>query len=152
MSMLLDGKKSSLVTFLLHAANAWASVYGNVYEWGRYKCLRAWVTPRSLAPRHRCGGARKVGHRMQTPIRELSGPVLAGGVTVLLGSALWRLGLEYERAWLRADGGPLMGETADGRPADAGPRTETKTAITDSGMHRRLHRAEPGRTLAASGH
>ncbi len=71
---------------------------------------------------------------------------------MLLGSALWRLGVEYERAWLRADGGPLMGETADGRPADAGPTAQASTAITDIGMHRRLRRAEPGRTLAASGH
>lgn len=87
---------------------------------------------------------------MQTPIRELSGPVLAGGVTVLLGSALWRLGVEYERAWLRADGGPLMGEGANGLSPDAAP-AESEAEIADIAIHRRLRRAAPGPTLTTSG-
>jgi len=51
--------------------------------------------------------------------------VIGGGtvLTVLLDGALllvllvggaWRLGIEYERAWVRSDGGPLMGDVLVG--------------------------------------
>jgi hypothetical protein len=62
---------------------------------------------------------------MRTPMGELSGPDIAGGLTALAGVAVWRLGIEFERAWLRScDGGPLSGETSvwdrAGAPLHAG--------------------------------
>jgi hypothetical protein len=63
---------------------------------------------------------------MQTRIQELPGPALVGGLAVIGGVALWQLGLEFERAWLRSYDGPLEGETLAGEPliaargADAG--------------------------------
>jgi len=75
---------------------------------------------------------------MQTRIQELPGPALAGGLVVLGGVALWQLGVEFERAWLRSYDAPLVGESpsgelleasspaepgeqANGRPAEAAP-------------------------------
>jgi hypothetical protein len=39
---------------------------------------------------------------MQTPIPQPSVPAVAGGFLALIGLALWRLGLEFERAWMRS--------------------------------------------------
>jgi hypothetical protein len=47
---------------------------------------------------------------MQTRIRERQIPAMAGGLAVAGGVALWQLGVEFERAWLRSDEGPLLGE------------------------------------------
>jgi len=51
---------------------------------------------------------------MQTRIRRLPGPALAGGLAALGGMALWRLGIEFERAWMRSDEGPLLGDPSPG--------------------------------------
>lgn len=53
---------------------------------------------------------------MRTRIQELPGPALAGGIAVIGGVALWQLGVECERAWLRSYDGPLEGETPAGEP------------------------------------
>ncbi len=53
---------------------------------------------------------------MQTRIQELPVPALAGGLAVIGGVALWQLGVEFERAWLRSYDGPLEGETRAGEP------------------------------------
>jgi predicted oxidoreductase len=47
---------------------------------------------------------------MPTRIRELPAPAVAGGLALLGGVALWQIGIEFERAWIRTDGGPLIGE------------------------------------------
>jgi hypothetical protein len=47
---------------------------------------------------------------MQTRIRERPAPAVAG-LAVIGGVAVWQLGLEFERAWLRSYDGPLLGET-----------------------------------------
>lgn len=47
---------------------------------------------------------------MQTRIQEMPVPAVAGGLLVL-GAALWQLGIEFERAWMRSYDGPLIGET-----------------------------------------
>lgn len=47
---------------------------------------------------------------MQTRIQEMPVPAVAGGL-LLLGAALWHLGIEFERAWMRSYDGPLIGET-----------------------------------------
>ncbi|MGO9763586.1 MAG: hypothetical protein ACLP1Q_20225 [Solirubrobacteraceae bacterium] len=38
--------------------------------------------------------------------------MVAGGLAILAGAALWRLAIEFERAWLRSYEGPLLGEDA----------------------------------------
>jgi hypothetical protein len=55
---------------------------------------------------------------MQTHIRELPVPAVASGLAVLGGAALWQLGIEFERAWMRSYDGPLLGDTFDTPPQD----------------------------------
>jgi hypothetical protein len=47
---------------------------------------------------------------MQTRIQEMPVPAVAGGL-LIVGAALWQLGIEFERAWMRSYDGPLIGET-----------------------------------------
>jgi hypothetical protein len=74
---------------------------------------------------------------MQTRIRELPLPAVAGGVVVLGGAALWQLGIEFERAWMRSYEQPLLGdrgpEDRPGTPQSA----HTAEAATTFGEHRR---------------
>ena len=60
---------------------------------------------------------------MQTRMQELPGPAVAGGLALLGGVAVWQLGVELERAWLRSFEGPLEGETLTGEDAEASQRT-----------------------------
>ena len=46
-----------------------------------------------------------------TLLAVLMGAVLLG---VLVVGAVWRLGIEFDRAWLRSDDGPLLGDTLNG--------------------------------------
>jgi hypothetical protein len=39
---------------------------------------------------------------METRIRRLPRPAVAGGLAVLAGGILWALGIEFERIWERA--------------------------------------------------
>jgi hypothetical protein len=52
----------------------------------------------------------------QTRTRELPVSTVAGGLAVLGGVALWQLGIEFERAWMRSYDGPLGGELGVGDP------------------------------------
>ena len=56
---------------------------------------------------------------MQTRMQELPKPAVAGGLALLGGVAMWQLGVEFERAWLRSCEGPLLGETPSGDEIDA---------------------------------
>jgi hypothetical protein len=56
---------------------------------------------------------------MQTRMQELQKPAVAGGLALLGGVAVWQLGVELERAWLRSFEGPLLGETQAGDDLDA---------------------------------
>jgi hypothetical protein len=47
---------------------------------------------------------------------------MAGGLAIAGGVVLWQLGIEFERAWLRSDEGPLQGEAL---PEPAGAPGET---------------------------
>ncbi|MGA2455504.1 MAG: hypothetical protein ABSG93_18505 [Solirubrobacteraceae bacterium] len=67
-------------------------------------------------------------------MRELPGPVLAGGLAVLAGIAVWRLAIEFERAWMRSYDGPLMGDTFPDGGGDAAP---TPVLRPTRGEHRR---------------
>jgi hypothetical protein len=60
---------------------------------------------------------------MQTRMQELPGPAVAGGLALLGGVAVWQLGVELERAWLRSCEGPLQGETLTGEDAEASQPT-----------------------------
>ena len=75
---------------------------------------------------------------MQTRIQELpgTGPALAGGLAVLGGVALWQLGVEFERAWLRSYDGPLEGETPAGEPILAARGAETAVPLVAAGAER----------------
>jgi hypothetical protein len=55
-------------------------------------------------------GESQGDYEMQTRIRERQAPAVAG-LAVIGGVAVWQLGLEFERAWLRSYEGPLLGET-----------------------------------------
>jgi hypothetical protein len=57
------------------------------------------------------------GQLMQTRRRDLRGPAVVGSLAALGGAAVRRLGIEFERAWLRSYEGPLLDETL---PVDNG--------------------------------
>lgn len=59
---------------------------------------------------------------MQTPTRELSRLAVAGGIAVLAGVAVWQLGIELERGWLRSEDGPALGDTFVGHRGDVSQR------------------------------
>jgi hypothetical protein len=48
---------------------------------------------------------------MQRSIQELPGTAGTGGLVAVIGAlTLWRLGIEFERAWRRSEDGPLLGD------------------------------------------
>jgi hypothetical protein len=68
---------------------------------------------------------------MQTRIRERPVPAVAGSLAVFGGVAIchvamWQLGLEFERAWLRSYEWPLLGETLP-EPVTAQGETPQRT-------------------------
>jgi len=79
---------------------------------------------------------------MQTRIQELpvTGPALAGGLAVLGGVALWQLGVEFERAWLRSYDGPLEGETLAGEPILAARGAEVAASAAPAAAAERERR------------
>lgn len=73
-----------------------------------------------------------MGQLMQTRMRELPAQALtAGGLAVLGGVTLRRLGIEFERAWLRSYDGPLLGES----PAEYAepPHRGSNAGVKDGG-------------------
>ncbi len=76
---------------------------------------------------------------MQTRIRERQAPAVAG-LAVIGGVAVWQLGLEFERAWLRSYEGPLLGETLPGLTQTPGAAAELASgdgSTTAQDGHRR---------------
>jgi hypothetical protein len=49
---------------------------------------------------------------------------MAGGLAVAGGLALWQLGIEFERAWLRSDEGPLLGDALAEPTGSAGEASQ----------------------------
>jgi hypothetical protein len=94
-------------------------------------------------------GGRNARQEMQTRIQELPGSALAGGLAVLGGVALWQLGLEFERAWLRSYDGPLEGETLAGEPllAARGSEADAAQAATVERERRWVKAQHPRRSL-----
>ena len=73
---------------------------------------------------------------LQTRIRELRGPAVASGCAVLGGVAVWQLGIEFERAWLRSYDGPLLGESFAGHSEETQPQAEIDAAPPARGERR----------------
>ena len=80
---------------------------------------------------------------MQTRIRELRGPAVAGGCAVLGGVAVWQLAIEFERAWMRSYDGPLLGESLAGDSDETWPRAEIDAAPPVRGERRWVSRHGP---------
>jgi|GEM_PF-3283743 hypothetical protein len=78
---------------------------------------------------------------MQTRIRERPVPAVAGSLAVLGGVALWQLGIEFERAWMRSYDGPLLGETLPGTGGAVPQLTAIDQSTAGLGGRRRWVRA-----------
>jgi hypothetical protein len=89
---------------------------------------------------------------MQTRIRELPVPAVAGGLVALGGVALWQLGIEFERAWMRSYEEPLPGDRLPGNRASAPQLGQSVRTSTTIGEHRRwLKRNHPLEVPRAAG-
>lgn len=85
---------------------------------------------------------------MRTPVRQLPAATVAGGLSVLLGVAVLRLGIEFERAWLRSDDGPLQGDDLSACSCYSPQRARAAEAIPATGdQHHRLVTPSPGRVI-----
>jgi hypothetical protein len=81
-------------------------------------------------------------------IAELPRPLIAAGLLALAGALVWRLGVEFERAWMRSYDGPLKDETvgdevfelAHARPASAAPRGWREAGVAGPPRERRATR------------
>jgi hypothetical protein len=73
---------------------------------------------------------------MQTRIQEMPLPAVAGGLLVV-GAALWQLGIEFERAWMRSYDGPLIGETIAEDRGRAAHGTQRGRSVQPIGKPRR---------------
>jgi hypothetical protein len=58
---------------------------------------------------------------MDTRMRRLPRPAVAGGLAVLAGSVLWGLGIEFERIWEAAYERPEFGNEPSGGPGKHRP-------------------------------
>jgi hypothetical protein len=75
---------------------------------------------------------------MQTRIRKPPGPVVVGVLATFAGAvALWRLGIEEERAWMRSYDGPLLGERIPGDSDEQPPAVEAGQTAQTIGARRR---------------
>jgi hypothetical protein len=74
---------------------------------------------------------------MRTRMTRLSVPAAASGVAVFGGVTLWRLGIEFERAWLRSYDGPLTGDPIGHDRLLGRPYQETDRSGSGIGEHRR---------------
>ena len=73
---------------------------------------------------------------MQTRIRELRAPAVAGSCAVLGGVAVWQLGIEFDRAWMRSYDGPLLGESLAVDSDETRLRSEIEAAAPARGKRR----------------
>ncbi len=74
---------------------------------------------------------------MQTRIQQVPVPALAGGLALLGGVAVWQLGVELERAWLRSYDGPLEGESRVGERLDELQSARERREAPSAGERRR---------------
>ncbi|HEV3033583.1 MAG TPA: hypothetical protein VGX72_02230 [Solirubrobacteraceae bacterium] len=76
--------------------------------------------------------------------RELPVSAVAGGLAVLGGVALWQLGIEFERAWMRSYDGPLGGEL-DVCDPESQPHARADESAGASGERRWITARQPRR-------
>jgi hypothetical protein len=88
---------------------------------------------------------------MQTRIREMPVPAVAGGLAAIGGAALWQLGIEFERAWLRSYDGPLLGDTFD-TPSDDRAEMPPRGDSGGSAERRRWVAGHHPRALSRAAH
>jgi len=84
---------------------------------------------------------------MRSPIGEVSTATVTAGLTLAAGVALWRLGIEFERAWLRS-----LEEAMPGASLPARAVTETQAGSASwpgDGRRRPSERAYRRATPAA---
>jgi hypothetical protein len=74
-----------------------------------------------------------------TRIRERPAPAVAG-LAVIGGVAVWQLGLEFERAWMRSYDGPLLGETLPLLPETTDATLEPPGGESSTGAPRERRR------------
>jgi hypothetical protein len=89
---------------------------------------------------------------MQTRMEALAAPAVAGGLVVLGGVALWQLGIEFERAWMRSYEEPLPGDSLPGDSADAARRADSAKALAPVGEHRRWVKPRHPRVMSRAAH
>jgi len=87
--------------------------------------------------------------QLQTRTRELPVSAVAGGLAVLGGVALWQLGIEFERAWMRSYDGPLGGELGVSDP-ESQPRARLDEPTGASGERRWIAAQHPRRVATAA--
>ncbi|HXN38129.1 MAG TPA: hypothetical protein VN892_08825 [Solirubrobacteraceae bacterium] len=88
---------------------------------------------------------------MQTRIQEMPLPAVAGGLLVV-GAALWQLGIEFERAWMRSYDGPLIGETIAEDHGRVAHGTQRDPSVPPIGNQRRWVANHHPRSVAPAAH
>jgi hypothetical protein len=88
---------------------------------------------------------------MQTRIQEMPVPAVAGGLLVL-GAALWQLGIEFERAWMRSYDGPLIGETIAQDGGRVAHGTQHDPSVQAIGKQRRWVANHHPRSVSPAAH
>jgi hypothetical protein len=74
---------------------------------------------------------------MQTRIEDLRGPAVVGSLAALGWVAVWQLGVEFERAWMRSYDGPLLDETLTTADGEALQPARSDQTSAGGGEHRR---------------
>jgi len=89
---------------------------------------------------------------MQAQIRDMQGTAVAGGLVVLAGVAVWRLGIEFERAWMRSYDGPMLGDAFVGDGDVAAQHAQIGQAVPATGERRRWVAPHHPRVVRRTGH
>jgi hypothetical protein len=71
---------------------------------------------------------------------------VAGGIALLTGAFVWRLGIEFERMWIRSYDGPLVGEPPTHEDLGSRDVYERKSTPAGGGRRRWLSNHHPRST------
>jgi hypothetical protein len=77
---------------------------------------------------------------------------VASGAAVLAGVALWKLGIEFERAWIRSYESPLLGETSIGELVASSQHAQIGQEAPVGGERRRWVASHHARGAARAPH
>ncbi|MCW3018915.1 MAG: hypothetical protein JWN10_1223 [Solirubrobacterales bacterium] len=96
---------------------------------------------------------REKGEKLQqTKAPELPASAVVGGLAVLAGVAVWQLGIEFERAWIRSYDAPPLGEARVSELVGSSQRARIGPVATASGEHRRWVANHHARDVARAPH